>query len=282
VQFGHTGALYTEFYQPLNVEGWWFFVAPNAGIVRRNTYLYQGDERLASYDISTDHVALDGGIQFRQYGTLRLGIEGGKTEPKLDTGPQSLSPGVSSIAQGAYTARVLFDRLDNVKFPRMGWSGRLDVYDSTSQLGADDSYTKWDAQINAAYSYDNHTFNFAVKAGGKNGNNPLPNYDQFEWGGFLRQSGYRTDQLYGESLSYGRFMYYHRIMRGTLLEGAYGGFSLEAGKYGDPLVPGNPTGLLKSGSVFVAADSPIGPVYLGYGHAQDGNSSWYFYLGLPY
>jgi NTE family protein len=26
-------------------------------------------------------------------------------------------------------------------------------------------------------------------------------------------------------------------------------------------------------------DSPVGPAYLGYGHAQDGNSSWYFYLG---
>jgi NTE family protein len=47
-------------------------------------------------------------------------------------------------------------------------------------------------------------------------------------------------------------------------------------------VPGNPDGLLKSASIFVAMDSPIGPAYLGYGHAQDGNSSFYFYLGLPY
>ncbi|MGC2047497.1 MAG: patatin-like phospholipase family protein [Gallionella sp.] len=282
VQFGHTGILYTEFYQPLNFEGWWFFVAPNAGIARRSTYLYQGEERLASYDISSDHVAMEGGIQFRQYGTLRLGIEGGKTEPKLDTGPQSLSPGEPSVAQGAYTAKLIFDRMDNVNFPRMGWGGRLNVYDSTSQLGAAVDYTKWGADLNAVYSYNNHTFNFALKAGGKTGTNPLPNYDQFQWGGFMRQSGYRTDQLYGENLSYGRLMYYHRIMRGTLLEGAYGGFSLEAGKVGDPLVPGSPDGLLKSGSIFVAADSPVGPVYLGYGHAQDGNSSWYFYLGLPY
>jgi NTE family protein len=281
VQFGRTSFLHTEFYQPFNPEGW-FFVAPYAGIQRRSTYIYQGYERLASYDISSDHVGVDAGMLFRQYGTVRLGIQGGKVEPILDTGPQSLSPGEPSITQGAYTARLFFDRMDNVNFPRMGWGGRLNVYDSTSQLGADNNYTKWDAEANAVYSYGNHTFNLAARAGGKIGTNPLPNYDQFQWGGFLRQSGYRTDQLYGANLAYGRIMYYHRILRGSLLEGAYGGFSLEAGKVGDPLVPGNPDGLLKSGSIFVAVDSPIGPAYLGYGHAQDGNSSFYFYLGLPY
>jgi len=280
-QFGRTGALRTEFYQPLNAEGW-FFVAPQAGIARRSTYLYQGDERLASYDISSDVVGVDAGILFRTYGTIRIGIEGGKVEPKLDTGPQSLSPGASSIVQGAYTARGLFDRLDNAKFPRMGWRGQFYVYDSSSQLGADYSYTKWNAEANGVYTYGNHTFNLVAKAGGKIGSNPLPNYDQFQWGGFLRQSGYRTDQLYGQTLAYGRFMYYHRITRGGIMEGTYGGFSLEAGKVGDPLVPGSPDGLLKSGSIFVAMDSPIGPVYLAYGHAQDGNSSCYFYLGLPY
>ena len=29
-------------------------------------------------------------------------------------------------------------------------------------------------------------------------------------------------------------------------------------------------------------DSPIGPLYLGYGRADDGNSSLYFYLGRPF
>ena len=49
----------------------------------------------------------------------------------------------------------------------------------------------------------------------------------------------------------------------------------------DPVVPGSPTGLLKSGALFVGMDTPLGPVYLGYGHARDGNSSAYFFLGRP-
>ena len=77
-------------------------------------------------------------------------------------------------------------------------------------------------------------------------------------------------------------MYYQRIMRGTLLEGAYGGFSLEAGRIGSPLVPGNSEDWLKSASIFVGSDSPFGPLLLGYGRAQDGNSSFYLYLGRPF
>ena len=30
-----------------------------------------------------------------------------------------------------------------------------------------------------------------------------------------------------------------------------------------------------------SADTPIGPLYFGYGHTADGNSSWYLFLGRP-
>ena len=58
--------------------------------------------------------------------------------------------------------------------------------------------------------------------------------------------------------------------------------ALEAGKVGKPLVPDSPTGTLYSASIFAAVDTPIGPAYLGYGHAKDGSSSFYFFLGRPY
>jgi NTE family protein len=67
-----------------------------------------------------------------------------------------------------------------------------------------------------------------------------------------------------------------------LFDGVFGGFSVEAGEMSQQLVSGNPTGLLKSGSLFVAADTPLGPAYLAYGRAQAGVSSYYFYLGKPF
>jgi NTE family protein len=71
-------------------------------------------------------------------------------------------------------------------------------------------------------------------------------------------------------------------MRGTLLEGMYAGVSLEVGRVDNPLVAGNPSGTLKSGSLFFAADSPLGPAYLGYGRATDGTANFYFFIGRPF
>jgi NTE family protein len=35
----------------------------------------------------------------------------------------------------------------------------------------------------------------AAKVGGRIGSDPLPRYDQFQWGGFLQLTGLRTGQL---------------------------------------------------------------------------------------
>jgi NTE family protein len=281
LQFGRTSSLMTEWYQPLHAEGT-FFVSPHAGVEQRAANLYQGKSRVASYDMFSALAGVDIGMQFRQFGVLRLGMQAGTLEPELDTGPSSLSPGAARIAQGAFTARLLLDQIDSVHFPRAGWRIGSKVYNSNSALGADDEYTKWDIDGIAAFSFGEHTLNVGGKLGGKLGSNPLPTHDQFQWGGFGQMSGLRNGQLYGEKLIYGRVMYYHRVLKGSLLEGAYAGFSLDAARIGNPLVPGNTDDWIKGGSIFLAADTPVGPAYLAYGRASGGNSNLYFYLGRPF
>lgn len=281
LQIGHTTSLSTEFYQPLRAQGN-IFVAPHLRLERRTSDLYQGDQRIATYDTTSMLAGADLGVLFSRYGEARLGLVWGRVDPKLDTGPLALAPEASNVAQGAATLRIVVDRLNSVHFPREGWRGGLKMFHSNDRLGADVNYTKWDLDGAVARSFGDHTFNLGWRFGGRIGDNPLPRYDHFQWGGFLRQSGYATGQLLGQKVSYARLIYYHRIWRGSLLEGAYGGLSLEAGKVGTPLVPGSPTGTLRSASVFVGADTALGPAYLGYGRAADGNSSWYFYLGVPF
>jgi NTE family protein len=41
------------------------------------------------------------------------------------------------------------------------------------------------------------------------------------------------------------------------------------------------SGLLTAGSVFVAADTWVGPFYFAYGRTSGGQSSFYLYLGRP-
>ena len=281
VQLGHTSGIYSEFYQPLSA-GSPFFVAPHVALERSTADLYQDDDRVASYQVTSGLTGFDVGSQFNRYGELRLGVVGGVLQPELHTGPQILSPGEDRIQAGAFTGRLRLDQLDSVYFPRSGWRSEVNLFDSQGSLGADEEYAYWTAEGNGVLSYGDHTFNFYARAADQLGNNPLPRYENFQWGGFLQQSGYSTGQLLGESLQFGRVMYYHRIMPGSLLEGAYGGVSLEVGRIGNPLVAGNSEDWLKSSSVFIGSDSPIGPLYLGYGRAEDGNSSFYFYLGRPF
>ena len=281
VQFGYNNAVVSEFYQPLNPEGT-YFVAPNVSFQTLPVYLYQGRNNIASYSLNSGLVGLAVGTQFKEYGELRVGLVSGFVKPTLDTGSPYLIPDQERIDQGAINTTLLLDRLDNVNFPRSGWRLGANVFSSSTALGADVNYNKGTIEGMAAYSLGEHTFNLSLKAGGKIGSDALPLYSWFQWGGFLNQSGYRTGQIYGNSLAFGRLMYYKRIMKGTLLDGAFGGASLEMGRYGVPLVPDAPTGLLTSGSLFIGADTPVGPAYLAYGRAVDGNQSFYFFLGRAF
>ena len=280
VQVGYDNSLRMEFYQPLSIAGN-FFLAPRLSYGAQRVAVYQQDNRIAEYDVGTALAAVDLGVQFRQYGELRLGLEGGRVKPKLETGPASLDPGGETRTLGAIRARLLLDRLDSVHFPRFGWNAGALIYDNNARLGAELPYTKWAASGRAAYSFGENTVRLGVNAGGTIGNRPLPAYDQFQWGGFLQQSGYATGQLIGQNLQFGQLMVYRRIARGSLFDGAYSGLSLEVGKVGDPLVKGNPSGVLRSLALFIGSDSILGPVYFGYGKAEDGPDSFYFYLGRP-
>ncbi|WP_082016649.1 patatin-like phospholipase family protein [Cupriavidus sp. IDO] len=280
VQAGQTSSLTSEFYQPLNTRQS-LFVAPRVELERRPVYVFRDTDRIATYDLRQYDIALDVGSQFTKYGEARLGVLFGRENVSLSTGPAFLSPGPDYVKRGAITGRLLLDQLDSTSFPRSGYAATAHVFASEPGLGASQAYVKADADGSYAWSEGRHTLNFGFKAGSNIGGNPLPRYDLFQWGGFLQQSGYSTGQLIGANLEFVRAVYYYKLARQSLLEGVYGGFSLEAGRMGAPLVPGSPTGVLKSGSLFVALDTPVGPLYLAYGRAAAGHYSFYLYLGKP-
>ncbi|MBK7768531.1 MAG: patatin-like phospholipase family protein [Sulfuritalea sp.] len=281
LQMGSTTSLVSEFYQPLTSAGA-FFIAPRVLLERSSAPVYQGDTRLATVDRKKAQVNLDLGANLYEYGTIRLGVLAGKVKREVDTGTLPFPVDSDTITLGAYNARVVLDQLDSAHFPREGWKADFSYLKSDTGLGADDSYKKWEVSGNFVRSFGEHTINLFAAAGDLSGSKQTPAYDQFSMGGFLRLSGLSTGQLIGENLKYGRAMYYHRLMRSSIFEGAYGGISLETGKMGNPLVPGNRDDWIRAASVFVAADTPLGPAYLGYGQAQDGPDSLYFFLGRPF
>jgi NTE family protein len=281
VQVGNDGLLFTEFYQPL-VPGQYFFIAPRAQVARFPADIFggpQGDDLAARYNVTVSTLGLDLGSQFTKYGELRVGLVAGQGDADLQIGDPILSQFRIKRDIGAVRARLYLDQLDSTSFPRSGYSLDGQVLGSTTRLGASDTYNRWNLNFVGAQSFGSHTFQFALAGGGSVGGNPLPLYDYLSYGGFMRMTGYREGQLRNDAMTYGRLTYMNQLFKMPLLEGVYGGASIEGARLGDPLIPTGIQGNVASGSLFLAVDTPLGPAYLAYGRTYDGNSNVYFYLG---
>jgi NTE family protein len=280
VQLGRTSRLATQFYQPLQ-PGPGFFVAPYAEYERRTDDVFQGDQRVASFDTDSTRLGAAVGAQLTRYGEVRLGLERGSVRSTLDTGPPVFEPDRAKLETTSATLRAVVDQVDNLNFPRSGYGATLAVTAARQGLGSDVNFTRAETAGSIAYSLGEHTFQFGWKLGRRFGSEALPASQMFKWGGFLQQSGYPTGALIGEDLRYARLVYYKRLARWQLLDGVYAGGSLEIGRMDQPLIPNNETGTLRSAALLLGVDTPLGPFYLGYGRTSHGHKSLYMFLGRP-
>jgi len=281
VQLGSDSFLFSEFYQPL-VASQYFFVAPRVQLTRWSADIYGGEDGsqlAARYGVGTQLIGLDLGSQFTKYGELRVGVVAGRGEADLQIGSPILAQYGIRRDIGAVRARLFLDQLDNVAFPRSGYAADVDLTGNTTALGSTDTYGRWAGTVNTAFTAGDHTLQLALAGGSRVGGYELPLYDYFSLGGFMRMTGYRDGQLRNDSMSYARLVYMNRLFKLPLLEGVYGGLTLEAARLGRPLVPDGISGNVGSAGAFLAIDTPLGPAYLAYGYAYDGNQNVYFYLG---
>jgi NTE family protein len=284
-ELGTNVLLATEWYQPLGPSQY-FFVTPKLRYLNTPWRLFEDNVQLAQYQDQRAYVQLDVGANVIEYGTVALGAQFGQRRFTLEQGSLRL-PEKGSVDLGALALTARVDRLDSIKFPHRGYAADASVYASLSQLGASDSYNKWEAGLNGAHSWGRHTLEAQLKGGGRIGSNPIPFYDLFPLGGFLNLSGLQRQQLQASSYTFGRLGYRTRIAEFTLFDGAYIGASLE-GAHLTPLAPTIWNGQVVKGTLDVPAaalyfgvDSPLGPLYLGLGYANGDNKAIYLFLGRP-
>lgn len=83
---GRTLRAATEFYQPLDVSQQ-FFVVPRLEFDRHYFDIFGDTIRAARLSVRTTKVGFETGTQWTKFGELRLGLERGVTDFRLDTGP---------------------------------------------------------------------------------------------------------------------------------------------------------------------------------------------------
>ena len=277
-QIGRTQRLGTQFFQPLAPDGRWY-VAPRLLYENRPLSLFLGNLRIADYGVRVEQAELLFGVQ----GTLldaRVGLVAGRRTNTLRVGLPVLP--AERVGYAGVTAGVSIDQLDAIDFPRAGWSLDMSAFLARKAAGGELYNNRAELIAQRVISVGPHTFSGMLKLG-FSPRSELPANDSYSLGGFLNLSGYQINQLLGSALQYGRLMYYNQVMPlpKPFGSGLYAGVSLELGRVTQPAVRDASTRFLSGASVFVGANTGIGPVYLALGQGQAGNRALYLFLGRP-
>jgi NTE family protein len=177
---------------------------------------------------------------------------------------------------------LFVDQLDHAWFPTHGYSVLGTAYAAMTSLGSAFDYQRLEGAVRGGESWGPHTLGYYV-GGGTDLGSDMPAYESFTLGGPMRLSGYRVNQFAGRKFGYGRLMYYNRILPlpDLLGAGVFVGAAAEVGWIGDRFDGLPSPGTLWSGSLFLGADTFVGPAYLGVGLGTSGNWSLYMLLGAP-
>lgn len=272
--------LLVDWFQPLGTKGV-VFVAPEALYSLEKIPLALDGQQFALYRAESLTGRLDLGVQFRQYAQLRLGAYTGNVE----FSPLVALPGFPRGEQrtGGLRGSFAYDRLDALNFPTRGIQAAA-LYDrSLDSLGAEVDSQYVEGQFGGALSFGEKSTVYARLLYGStlDGDSPPAG---FTLGGPFRLSALSVNELIGRHRALGSLRYYYRLtpLPALIGRGLYAGASIEAGQTGseesfslsdlDPFV---------CGSLFVGAETRLGPLLLGYSKGEDDRSSFFFALGLP-
>lgn len=290
VQLGENLALGSEIYQPWSADSRGFSAA----------YVDAEVKRLDLYNLSGALVATGRrqGIQFGadigwpldrlgRFGDLRVGVFAAlrRAVPELVSGTletqgATLSP--LNWREIGLRAKVTSDQLDHANFPASGYRTETElVLGHLTNEGKRTGFSRLNVRATTAQSSGPHTLNIAGRVG-LSSQVPTGAIDEYALGGFQQLSGYRVGQVAGNYLLFGRASYYYRLpWNVSVARGLFAGASIEAGNAWASRGDISLKRLRSGNSLFIGADTGMGPLYLSLVSAPRGYTGLYLFLGRP-
>ena len=275
VQIGSAPIIYAEIYQPFDY-GSRYFIHPRLFWGKRNVNIFSSaGEILAEYNVARYGGDLAVGRELGTWGEARIGILRMQGDVEVRTGATYLPN--YDYDSGELYLKLTADKLDNFNFPRAGVYGFVQYLSSLEDIGADSSFDQVLFNALIAKSWDRNTLLGGARFYSTlDSDAPLQNL--FQLGGLFNLSGYLDDELSGQHLGLLRMVYMRRIGNFNVMP-TYIGASLESGNVWQDKGDIDFDTLITAGSLFLGVDTPLGPIYLGYGLAEGNKHSFYFYLG---
>ncbi len=266
----------TSMHQPLGSNGRFFF-APSLNFESNLLNVFEGDELRSELTLREATLELAAGRELGAWGEFRSGLRRSYGETRIRVG----DPGANiedEFHRGELFVRLSADTLDSIAFPRSGVLANVEWRGSQPNLlAADNEYDQLLIGAAFAKSWGRHTllstFRYDTTVSGT-----LPLNRLYRFGGFFDLSGLNENQRSGKHAARVGSSYYRRIGNLALFP-AFAGFSLELGNVWDSRSDISFDNSLFGGSLWAGVDTPVGPVYVGYGLAEGGRDAFYVFLG---
>ncbi|WP_413582402.1 patatin-like phospholipase family protein [Bdellovibrio sp. HCB288] len=274
LQAGNSSRFNTEFYQPLGV-GKSGFVAPHFKYYRLPLAIWQDGEEVAKYQYSKLTAGVDIGAGSR-FGELRFGPSYNVYRASQSIGPAVLPD--SRTYDYGLRLNLFYDQLDNYFFPTDGQY--FDLYGYYSLGASEDikNYGVYGLQFRDAFRAGKGAVQITVKGQTSSGDSTV--LADVSWlGGFLNLSSFHYQELIGDQLAYGSVQYYHPT---GLLSGSYWGVAAESGRVFNYFDERLADQWHYSGTMYIAYDSFLGPMYFATAYGDNEVWSFYFMLGKQF
>ncbi len=267
-----------EIYQPLNVA-LDFFVSAKSGLITTMFPNVVNNDIESIQRFHRKYIDLSTGKIFKQTTELSLGLLRADGRTTTISGVDQAF-GLNDFEEAYIYTRVFHDSLDNLSFPNSGFFGGATYRSSQKDLGADKDYEQVQLQLSGAGTYQRYTvFSRAILETTIDENAPYNAL--FRRGGWLELSGTLERERAGQHFGIIEAAFYRRLGNITFLP-IYTGFSLEAGNVWNRYTDINSDNTTAAGSIFIGADTFIGPLYLAIGANDDGEAALYFNLGQTF
>jgi NTE family protein len=277
-EIGSNNAVGIDYYQPVD-ERQRYFLETNLKYGTKLSSIYQNNQQLAQYRVVEGSAKIGGGINLDVYGQVHAGWEEKSWSPDLQIGVPLL-PKESKVYGGGFV-RADLDQTDRLYFPTTGWFSTAEYFYSPAE-----NFSKLKANAGAYHSLGDWVLAGRLSYQGSPVGQ-LPVYDSGSLGGMFNMTAFSVGQLKGDNISYGSVRAEKII--GRLPLGLRGdirlGLLVEGARVGIPYTETNLKGWINSTAIYLGGETPLGPVYLGYGYSSSGSiggySNLYLFLGTP-
>lgn len=291
--------LKTEFYSPLEPSQT-YFGQVSLAYDKETRRLYLTDEgglrrgregsssQTYYFDSQYAFWSAEGAVGWNIHPWQRVSL--GVAAMKGDIGIDSI--GISDLSSSAWGPflRLEHDTLDSRYFPYngllfQGQIGYMHINQDDGEGGQSHSRgSSYDVTLIKPWSWERHSLNLMLGAGGTQSGEDLPLFAQ-DLGGMFTLSGFKPHELSGRYSLFGGLRYIYRLADndfGPFRLPLYVGGSLEQGGVWDQGHDIRFETSYTAGSLYIGSETFLGPIFFGVGAAEGGSQSIYLQLGSTF